>query len=332
MSKKTVNTSHGKRILRDEVYIYLEKNRSNRSEKKGRPKRPETCVSDEGAIHTLILKHPVSDLCLEEITADDLSEWREWALNLRHKGKYYNSTYQNRARACLISILQSYFINMGRTYDAAYLIKPFPNHPRKLTEDDILNEDEIEAVKDAARSRDQSMADMLIFELTEGTRPGETCAMKVKWFDPVNRLYHVNNTMVGSRRNVISEDGRVKTDEARRTLVLTREANEILMRRSAGKDPEDPIFQSVNGTPIELGNYRRFVKRLVLKVTGKTVTPHHLRSSWATYAIDHANSPRQTEIIARHLGHTDSTTTMKWYRARHEMDLNESRQLMDMFE
>ncbi len=119
-------------------------------------------------------------------------------------------------------------------------------------------------------------------------------------------------------------------ERGHRTLVITRKGGRIvtipLAPRTArsidlcvGEQHEGPIFQNWDRTRrLDRHAASRIVRRLA-KGAGidKRITPHSLRHSFITAALDAGVALRDVQEAA---SHADPRTTMRYDRARHSLD------------
>ena len=115
-----------------------------------------------------------------------------------------------------------------------------------------------------------------------------------------------------------------------RTLTITRKGGKIVtiplaprtarsIDRCVGERHEGPIFQNWDGTRrLDRHAAARIVRRLA-KGAGveKRITPHSLRHSFITAALDAGVALRDVQEAA---SHADPRTTMRYDRARHSLD------------
>lgn len=119
-------------------------------------------------------------------------------------------------------------------------------------------------------------------------------------------------------------------ERGHRTLIITRKGGKIvtipLAPRTAraidlyvGERSEGPIFLNQDGTRrLDRHGATRIVKRLA-KHGGidKTISPHSLRHSFITAALDAGVALRDVQEAA---SHADPRTTMRYDRARQSLD------------
>lgn len=106
----------------------------------------------------------------------------------------------------------------------------------------------------------------------------------------------------------------LKTEESHRTVKLIPETVELFRKAIEGKDPDDLIFTTRNGTPCTPDNFRKRYWKPMLKKLGlehKTkLTPHVLR----TYVFSKGvASGQDSALLSKALGHKEISTTMQNY-------------------
>jgi len=137
-------------------------------------------------------------------------------------------------------------------------------------------------------------ADLAYFLAATGARISE--ALAVRWRD-------VAPDEAGRPCVTITES---KTEAGLRTILLSPDlARRLMERRAAVRygGPDDPIFASATGTPIDPRNWRRRVFNPAAEAAGVPwATPHKLRHGLASLMADRGYSAAQ---IAAQLGHAD---------------------------
>lgn len=87
------------------------------------------------------------------------------------------------------------------------------------------------------------------------------------------------------------------------------------------RDGEDLLFPTGNGKPLRNQNWRRSVLTPSLAAAKiKPITPHNLRDTAASLAIDAGAS---VVAVARMLGHEDAATTLRHYASLFPDDLGD---------
>jgi integrase len=121
---------------------------------------------------------------------------------------------------------------------------------------------------------------------------------------------------------IVKQDA--KTEAGRRTIRLTAgtiaelKAHRTVwleMKLAAGNpdwNPDNLIFCSASGRPLNARNMRRSFDRIVHAAGVKPISPHSVRKTHITTAI--ANGANVKAVAAR-VGHRDITTTLKTYTA-----------------
>jgi integrase len=158
--------------------------------------------------------------------------------------------------------------------------------------------------------------------LTLGLRPGE--ATGLTWHD-----IDLDNAVIHIRRSLKLEDGRLNVDEhlktrrSRRSLaappILTdalhaqrqRQADEWAAKELGTPGPDDLVFTTTEGTPIDPSNLRRQFAKLTNDAGLGNWHPHELRHSTASI-LSATGTP--LEHIADTLGHDGTRMTALVYR------------------
>ena len=111
-----------------------------------------------------------------------------------------------------------------------------------------------------------------------------------------------------------------KTHQSR-DVPIPRSLIDALVAQAAGKKPEDVLFSSPNGEPIQLANWRQRVWDAAVAAAGLTgLTPHDLRHTAASLTI---GSGASVKHVQRMLGHKDAAMTLNVYASLFEDDLDD---------
>lgn len=149
-----------------------------------------------------------------------------------------------------------------------------------------------------------------------GLRSGEVRALLWKDWDRRNGTLAVRRN-VGKINGVLTVVDHMKTPASKRTLALPSsitallEAHFELSKRQAQAAPDDLIFSTSSGRPLDSANLRRDLKRLCEQAGIPEVCVHELRHTCASLLAD-AGVP--AESLADVLGHRDIRTTHGTYR------------------
>ncbi len=154
--------------------------------------------------------------------------------------------------------------------------------PKKKKKDlKVLNDSELDKLMQALND-DKEWGDFFYLELTTGLRRGEICGLKWENFDEEqNKLYIRTNIY---RDNGELKEGKPKTDEGERCIILPKATADMLkQRRRISKwifpnltTPELPIAPEAA--------YRK-AKLILKKLNLPNISFHDLRHTFATHAI-----------------------------------------------
>jgi integrase len=157
-----------------------------------------------------------------------------------------------------------------------------------------------------------------------GLRFGECAALRVRSVDLMRRRLRVSESVSEVNGHMIWSTP--KTHQSR-DVPIPRSLIDALVAQAAGKKPEDVLFNSPNGEPIRLANWRQRVWDPAVAAAGLTgLTPHDLRHTAASLAIASGASVKH---IQRMLGHKDAAMTLNVYASLFEDDLDDVSNRLD---
>jgi integrase len=150
-----------------------------------------------------------------------------------------------------------------------------------------------------------------------GLRWGELAALR--WGDvdlATNTLRIVRAYSEESPRGQMSP---VKDHQAR-TVPIPRVVSEELARFDADDKSDNLVFPSATSTPLRNRNFRRDVFDAAVTALDLSITPHNLRDTAASLAIQAGAS---VVAVARLLGHESAATTLNHYAGLFPSDLDD---------
>jgi integrase len=230
---------------------------------------------------------------VREITFEQLENFKD---SLPHKLKI-------KTRRNILNALHSLFVRMHRKG----VIKDIPAWPVIEGDDSFVRSALTygEQVEGLARIPEQDR-DVIEFGFETGLRPGETCALKVKDYDELNRQILVRRTWSG---RVLSERTKGKNKV---WLPLSNRATEIIKLHIKNALPEAFIF--IN--PRTGSAYRtKVLNRLWKQYSGYQDIDHYSasRHSFCTQLIHDGVNPLEAQVAMRH---KDLKSTQKYFHAR----------------
>jgi integrase len=117
----------------------------------------------------------------------------------------------------------------------------------------------------------------------------------------------------------------VKNHQAR-TVPIPRTVVDELTKLHAQSAPSELVFPSANSTPLRNRNFRRDSFDAATAALGLTITPHNLRDTAASLAIQAGAS---VVAVARLLGHESAATTLNHYAGLFPTDLDDVAKRLD---
>ena len=172
-------------------------------------------------------------------------------------------------------------------------------------------------------ARDHRWYGAYLMLLTYGMRRGEVLGLRWTDVDFSAERLHVEQQLQRIGADLVQ--GPVKTEAGRRWLPLTPAVREALLVRhieAYGEEaatqtgdtirhPDDLVFLSSTGTPIEPQNFVRTFHEIREGVGLPRITVHHTRHTAATALKDLGVPARDAQLI---LGHSHITTTQQLYQ------------------
>ncbi len=183
-----------------------------------------------------------------------------------------------------------------------------------------LTREEQAAFMEAAKG--EWLYNMIDFMLRTGVRSGEARGLRWRDIDHRKRQIHIRNnrTWDENRREI---DGSPKTETSTRDIPLTPEIKTVLDRqRQQLRDMfgniqgfNDPVFKSVQGNIVTKSSLKTAFDRTLSRMEAsghgiEPITPHALRDTFATRAIEAGMNPQTLKTL---LGHSSLSMTMDLY-------------------
>jgi integrase len=189
------------------------------------------------------------------------------------------------------------------------------NDPRPLTHDELWR---LAGAVDAARDR------LLVLVAGYcGLRWGELAALRWSDVDLQSRTLRVVRAY--SEEAPRGELSPVKNHQAR--TVPVPEIVSVELAEYATLQPRgELVFPSASGTPLRNRNWRRDVFDPAVEAQGLGITPHNLRDTAASLAIQEGAS---VVAVARLLGHESAATTLNHYAGLFPTDLDDIASRLD---
>jgi site-specific recombinase XerD len=171
-----------------------------------------------------------------------------------------------------------------------------PSYEKRLAERIVSEEDVTRMLHAEAGPRDRVLVRLLY---GAGLRVSEACQLRWRNLCPRGDAGQIT---------VFGKSGRTRSVPL--PALLWSEL--IALRDKAGK--EDPVFPSRTGRSLDRGRVRMIVRRAAKQVSiADAVSPHWLRHSHASHALDHG---APIHLLRSTLGHRSLATTCEYLHAR----------------
>lgn len=189
------------------------------------------------------------------------------------------------------------------------------NDPRPLTHDELWR-----LAGEVDESRDRLL--VLIAGYC-GLRWSELAALRWSEVDLQSRTLRVVRAY--SEEAPRGELSPVKNHQAR-TVPVPEIVSDELAGYQAQQHQGELVFPSASGTPLRNRNWRRDVFDSAVQALGLSITPHNLRDTAASLAIQEGAS---VVAVARLLGHESAATTLNHYAGLFPTDLDDIASRLD---
>lgn len=172
---------------------------------------------------------------------------------------------------------------------------PPKQRPKPFTKDEVER-----ILKGFQEDKDyRYYADVVEFLLSVGCRPGEAFGLKWKHLNDDCSVIWIGESWSRGRQKA------TKTNEDRAFTLTPRIQNLLLNRRPLRWHPDDLVFPSRRGKPIDDHNFRNRAWKTVLARVGVTYRkPYNSRHSFVSHAADQGLSPSEISEIT---GHSEET-------------------------
>jgi integrase len=199
-----------------------------------------------------------------------------------------------------------------------------PNHIS--LENAVFNEDEVPLLLDYLRSHNTIGNMGLIFAFESGVRCGELAALKFS--DITNDILHVQRQEIvykseESGRQVHEVVEYTKTEMGNRYVYLPKGAVSLLTAIKFQNRDSDFIF-AVNGKRIYKTCFNNYLKKACRECGIPERTMHKIRRTYGTTLID---NNVEDSLIMSQMGHTDISTTRKYYYFANRNDNHKRKQI-----
>jgi integrase len=189
------------------------------------------------------------------------------------------------------------------------------NDPRPLTHDELWRvADHLDELRDRV---------LVLVAGYCGLRWGELAALRWSDVDLGSKVLRISRAY--SEEAPRGEMSPVKDHQAR-TVPIPGVVSDELAMLSASQESDGLVFPSASKTPLRNRNFRRDVFDDAVDALGLDITPHNLRDTAASLAIQAGAS---VVAVARLLGHESAATTLNHYAGLFPSDLDDVAQRLD---
>lgn len=155
----------------------------------------------------------------------------------------------------------------------------------------------------------EALGTMVRFLASSGLRYGECIALRVGDIDTTKRRVLVNKSVTQVRGQGLVE-GDTKTHQARSVPILLTSLAAELTKLIEGRDSDEYLFPGPDGSAMPIGWFNARFSKAVEALGVPGVTPHTLRHSAGSLALQ---SGASVATVQKLLGHRNATTTLNVY-------------------
>lgn len=209
----------------------------------------------------------------------------------------------NRELIARIKALMRWAYQNDYVKDIAYLDKlKKPKKPDSDLKAKYMEADELKQLLDGMKVRE--WRELTEFLALSGLRIGE--ALDLRQSDISKDVIHVQSTL-GLLTN---KSGPTKTQAGVRDVTITPQLADCIRRIRKRTIVSVKFLLGPGGRPIDYAAYRKYLAENSERIIGRRMTPHALRH---TYTSLMAAAGVPLDIIARQLGHEDSSVSRRVY-------------------
>ncbi|MGF7105686.1 integrase [Lachnospiraceae bacterium PH1-22] len=256
----------------------------------------------------------IIDKRVEDVTEDDLDAFI--------RSQILQKELTNKAYSGLRTIIRGMFkmaklkkwtkISISLFFQDIDLSSSMFKRPTKDFEKEVFFENEIPKIREYLDRSDNfyDWGILLVFET--GIRVGELSVLMKS--DVGEKSVHITKTEVHYydeelKKNVRVVQDMAKTDAGDRYVILTDRAKALFKRVISANPDSEYLFQK-RGNRI---SYNRFNKRLKKACEALSIPPRTMHKIRKTYGTTLLNSHVDESLVANQMGHTDISTTKKFY-------------------
>ena len=280
-------------------------------DKQARPVTPKWASNRASSIRNHVLPY-LGSKHLDQIASGDLTELQRRLLAKKLQPVSVDGVVHSALRGMLrdAEMLGYRTPDLGKLYDRRYVRRL--DQGTNTGEIDPYTEEEREQILEGFRIHRPHYHAFVFHQFWTGARPSEAVALRRSQVDATYRRIRIR----GSR--VLGRDGRPKTGKSKRDVVIHGNLLDVLRQhRPTGRRPDDFLFTTPGGAPIDQANFygREWVP--MLRRLGVRLRPfYNTRHTYITYLLSLGVSPlfvaRQTgtslEMIESHYGGITAVT------------------------
>lgn len=264
------------------------------------------------------------DQCFEEfgklhINAIDDCDIEDFIVDAIIKHSLTNKAYRN-----LVTLINGIFkyakkrkytsLNISDVMQGIEISKKMFRQTIKKDEDDVFLDSERIAITNYLTDNPDILNLGLLLLFKSGLRVGELAALKKEDFQ--GNYLCVQRTEIDYRENgkCMYEVKDFPKTEAGIRKVIIKNSDLWILRKIYLLNPFGEYLIEKNGSRVKTYTYRKRLRRVCNILGIKNKSPHKIRKTYGSLLID---SGVNKSIVVRQMGHTDISTTLKYYYKNH---------------
>lgn len=140
----------------------------------------------------------------------------------------------------------------------------------------------------------------MYFLFKTGVRNAEAIGLRVKHVDTVSNIIHIKEVMARTLKSTAGRDRVRKStkNEKERMLPLTQDLLDVILPQIKGKHPDDLVFPSPTGNPIDDQNFQqRIFKKVLKELSIPERVIYAARHTFGSRCIDEGITPVMTAFL-----------------------------------